>query len=197
MKLLNNTKVPDDILERVLTKAGRAVSARTTRVVVQVNSTKTRLYSRGTAIACDWVRWYDGTKYKWNKKSGKIIKRPRRLDTDGGAFKITLPIPVLISRFVDSKTLNELDFAQRFYDVARHEWGHIKDYQKLMRGKRLAWSSIRAGHRRVKHGDRPEEVRAYNYVYESNLDKRDENWAYEEITNLGIAIENIVKQEKV
>ncbi len=75
MKLINNTRVLDRVLEAVLLKAGRAVGARTAGVVVQVNSGRRRVH--GMAYDCDLVRWRRGSR-RW-------------MATDGGAFRITLP----------------------------------------------------------------------------------------------------------
>ena len=54
MKLINNTRIPDDVLRPVLVAAGRSVRARTSKVVVQVNP---GWGIRGTAYDCGWVRW--------------------------------------------------------------------------------------------------------------------------------------------
>jgi hypothetical protein len=164
MKLLNYTKIPDAILEPLLLRAGRAVGARTAGVVVKVNPAYRCTGSSGMAYACAWVRWKRGSEC--------------RLTTDGGAFRISLPI-----------RYDPLKAAQNFFRTARHEWGHIRDYQT-----RDYWtlgnSRIRRlGSRRPPHDSRPEEIRAYNYADEADDKDRGERWAQEEILNLAIALE--------
>ena len=73
MKLHNRTRLPDDILSRLLTAAGRSVGARTSGVAVQVNPGRT--HARGMAYECFTVRFGK----RWEK-------------TDGGCFKISLPL---------------------------------------------------------------------------------------------------------
>jgi hypothetical protein len=101
MKLLNNTKIPKTALETILVAAGRSVNAKTSGVVVQVNPSRYRM--SGMAYECWQVRW-------------KPLKR--WTTTNSGEFKISIP-----------KEGDPLDLAERFFHVAQHEFGHIRDYQ--------------------------------------------------------------------
>jgi hypothetical protein len=121
MKLFNRTKLPNKILSDVLVAAGRSVGARTARVVIQVNPAK---YGLG------------GCAYR----SIGVVMNKRKYSTDGGWFKIAVPLYVS---------------ANEFFEVAQHEWVHIKDYQEFNPD-----FSHRCNGRRPRHDDRPEEIRA-------------------------------------
>lgn len=173
MKLLNNTPVPDAVLEAVLIKAGRAVGAKTTAVVVQVN--RGTRHCHGIACECNWVRW----------------KGARKLVTECGAFRLALPI-LDLSREKNPhvaehkrKNWDPLIVAESFFRIARHEWGHIRDFQARDRW-RLAFSR---GSRRPQHDRRPEEIRTENYADDADRRGRGVAWASEEILALGIALE--------
>jgi hypothetical protein len=176
MKLLNYTKIPDAVLEPLLLRAGRAIGVRTTGVVVKVNPAYRSTIVSGTAYHCGWVRWRRGT--------------DRRLATDGGAFKVTLPVRTRTERpYVKEwrdKHYDPLEVAAKFFWVARHEWGHIRDYQSRYW---QTWSSRGQSGRRPRHDSRPEEIRAFNYADEADDKDRGERWAQEEILNLAIALE--------
>jgi hypothetical protein len=180
MKLLNNTPIPDAILIALLVRAGRTVGAKTTDVVVQINRSHWYLSPiRATAYDAGWVRWGGG--------SG------RKLSCDE-AFRISLPLLNLIGEtdpsVIEHKWCNydALTIAQRFYEVARHEFGHIRDYQQ---GGRyfLRWSKCGNNNRRPRHDSRPEEIRAENYAYDADRAGRNANAAVEEIVALGVVLE--------
>lgn len=167
VKLLNNTKLSNDLLNDILTTAGRSVKAKTTSVVVQVNSSKR---SGGRAFECYRVRWT-----KNNQK-----KSTRWIETDGGAFKIKIPLNTI--KFFEQMANNEkMAYSKEelfseierictyFFEVAQHEFGHIKDFQNGGR-RRLEFSSKENG-KRPSHRLRPEEVRADNYVFDARYDK--------------------------
>jgi hypothetical protein len=61
---------------------------------------------------------------------------------------------------------DEQALAQSFFEVAMHEWYHVRDYQ---RGGRWAmpFARHRASGRRPLHDRRPEELRAINAVDEA------------------------------
>lgn len=204
MKLLNNTPVPDEILERLLTKAGRSVGARTSGVVVQVNrGNSSSSGCRGTAYCCSSVKWRTGNKrrkyaYKDEphpeggvRRKCIVLNAPRWISTDGGAFKISLPIAKTSPRY------DGLVTAENFMYVARHEWGHIRDYQNG--GKwRLPWSRPKPGKtRRAAHDDRPEEIRADRYVRHSDEARKGRNWAYEEVMDLALFLEGLKDVKKL
>jgi len=174
MKLINNTRIPDDTLLPLLLKAGRSVGARTAGVVVQVNLAPRCVTSRGRAYPYDWVRWIRGSN--------------RRMKTDHGAFRISLPVRTITERSYivayRNKAYDALEVAQHFFYVARHEWGHIRDFQTGDYWK-LGHSS------KMTHDRRPQELRAENYIYEADERKRGEPWAYEENMALALALENV------
>jgi hypothetical protein len=138
MKLYNRTKLPDELLAPLLVAAGRSVGARTEHVSVTVNRALHTV--RGTAHECSQLQ----VGQRWVK-------------TDGGYFRISLPF---------HPSGDALRTVQVFLWVARHEWGHIRDYQAGGRG-RLEWSKRTNGRRPV-HESRPEEIRANNYIYDSD-----------------------------
>lgn len=143
MKLINRTRVPDELLEPLLILAGRRVGARTRGVVVQVNPGR---FAKGMAYECIRVRW---------------TPRSRRwLDTDGGAFKVTLP-----------SCGSALWRAMEFADVAAHEWCHIREYQQGG-SSRFPFSRKAASGRRPAHRFRPEEVRVRERLLETAEDRR-------------------------
>ncbi len=172
MKLLNNTKIPDDLLEAVLLRAGRSVRARTSNVVVQVNPAYRCLASRGMTHGCFRVRWQRGSR-RW-------------MITDGGAFRISLVVPSLHSEW-RIKRYDPLTAAESFFRVARHEWGHIHDYQ-AKEFWRVSFSREQGG-RRPPHDARPEEIRTENYANEADEKDRGAQWAQEEILALAVALE--------
>jgi hypothetical protein len=178
MKLYNNTRVPDSIIEAVLYKAGRAVGARTTNVIVEVNTAR-NFSVRGTAWYVSWIKGYKG------------LPKGRKVTTDGGMFCISLPRPRSFTTDKTAETM-ALNFAESFFNVARHEWSHIKDYQVMDSGTPLAWSG-RKGGRRPKWANRPEEMRAENHCVDANLRGKDEHWAAEEILSLALELLKVAK----
>lgn len=145
MKLLNRTRLSDQILRRLLVKAARSVGARSSHVVVQVNPAR---QASGGARRCAAIRlggrWYD---------------------TDGGWFKIALPTRDLAAVPDPEAWLRRV--ANDFLQVAQHEWGHIRDFQDPNQDI-LPFSRRGRNGRRPRHDGRPEEIRAENYVYDSD-----------------------------
>jgi len=145
MKLYNRTKVPDNLLIPLLTVAGRKVGARTSKVVVIVNAALRRGVS-GLALEC----------YK--------TRRPGRwIETDGGAFIIRIPNPREWWR------RNALALAEDIFEVAMHEWTHVRDYQRVAAGEALAFDRARRGGRRPPHRLRHEEKRACAAVHDAKV----------------------------
>jgi len=148
MKLYNRTACPDRILRPLLVAAGRAVGAKTGKVIVKVGQSR---LPRGTgmAIAADRVRlgFLQG---KPPEKWGRWIT------TQGGYIRLTLP--------GCSGRGDTIALAQSFYELALHEWGHILDLQTGL--EFLPWSG-RDGERRPRWEERPEEIRACNYANEA------------------------------
>jgi hypothetical protein len=117
MKLINHTKISEDILERALLDAARSLRKRvnTSQVVVYVGLTRS-WHSRGIA--------YSASKVLWDKKWRKV----------NGAFRIWL----------NPDKNKALVRAEDFFSTAQHEWGHISDYQSK---KLLEWSQRKNGRR--------------------------------------------------
>ena len=160
MKLYNRTRISDDILSALLVKAGKSVGANTSGVVVKVNTG--HHYVNGTA-------WQDD----------RVYVGSRWINTDRGHFRISLPMP---DRIHDA-----IDRARDFLYVARHEWGHIRDYQAGGR-RTMEFSHRSSGGRRPSHDSRPEEIRAENYIYDS--DKRLPIGSFDDVVlDLAVALE--------
>ena len=165
MKLINSTRIPDSVLRRVLLSAAKSIGGTRTGSVVVAVSQGQRSNASGTAWECDWVRW-----------NGR-----RRTMTDGGAFRIRLPMP--------HPACDILLQSEGFWDIARHEWGHIRDYQNGGR-RRLAFSKAGSSGRRPGHDSRPEEIRVERYSRVADrIRKRDAEWAAEEILELAVEME--------
>ncbi len=146
MKLYNKTKLPDAVLERLLIAAGRAVGARTGNVVVKVTQGRNAGVS-GMAHHATFVNtWHLKQVSKWKSENVR---------TDGEWFKVTMPW--------FRPGWDSLAVAQTFFEVAMHEWVHIRDYQAGGRWS-MPWASRGTGGRRARHDSRPEELRAINAV---------------------------------
>ena len=172
MKLINKTKLPDAVLTKVLTAAGRAIGARTSKVLVHVKSVRSGYYSTtGFAVMCSSTRRF--TKGKW-------------IATDGGFIDIGINIK--------NGMCDPLYIAEQFYNTALHEWAHIKDFQFSFRPE---FSHLTNG-RRPKHNTRPEEIRAFNMVDDAKakadrglLKSRDDL-----ILDLAISLEELCKSKQ-
>ncbi len=163
MKLYNRTRIPDEVLRALLVKAGRSVGARTGNVAVQVNPAN--VTSKGCAYNWDLLR----IRGQWVKVDG--------------FFKIWLA----------RKTSDPIQSAQNFLLTARHEFGHIRDYQAGGRD-RLEWSRRGPGGRRPLHDSRPEEIRANDYIYDSDQRlKNKPGYFDEEVLALAIELEKLNK----
>lgn len=164
MHLLNRTKIPDTVLRALVTCAGKAVGARTSNVVVQVN---TGSGSTGHAYQCDSIRW-----------QGKTKRKARWKETDCGAIRVTL---------ATSNRQDSLNLAESFYNLCAHEWGHVFDYQRDRKGARLEWDKPGYGKRRGTWGNRPEEIRAMAH---EKLAHDIVNEYTDQIVDLALAIES-------
>lgn len=150
MKLYNKTKLSDVVLESLLTAAGRCVGAKTANVIVKVTQGRWRAVS-GMAHMADFC-------YAWHLKRCTVAGRTRVIRTDGGWFSITIPAP--------RHGYDQLAVAQQVFEVAMHEWVHIRDYQAGGRW-RMPFASRGPSGRRPRHDRRPEELRAINAVDEA------------------------------
>ena len=146
MKLYNKTKLPNAVLEPLLTAAGRCVGARTSGVVVKVTQGQNRGVS-GVAEHATFVN-------TWHLKRVKNWKH-ERVSTDHGWFRITIPW--------SRPGWDSLAVAQSFFQVAMHEWKHIADYQAGGRWA-MPFASPGMSGRRARHDSRPEELRAIDAV---------------------------------
>jgi hypothetical protein len=156
MKLINKTIIPDQILISVLSDAALSlgIKLRTTQVVVYVY--KTSYYgSRGIAYRCSMVRW----DHRFRK-------------TDKGAIKIGLHIGLS----------GALSGAINFFETARHEWGHIYDYQYKGKKELIFTHNPR-------HDNRPQERRVYEYINNANQKGNTRDKYYESIMALAVSIE--------
>lgn len=159
MKLYNRTRIPDSILTPLLTLAGRGVGARTGGVVVQVNPARTP-GSGGLAVDTNFVRI-----------GGRWIK------TDKGYYKISLYC----------ESADPIASATAFLHTARHEWGHIRDFQAGGYAT-MEFARASAKGRRPEHDIRPEEIRAERYIRESDS-RLGQGYFDDVILTLAIAIE--------
>jgi len=146
LKLYNKTKLSDFVLEPLLVAAGRAVGTKTSGVVVKVTQGRNAGVSGMAHLASFVNTWHLKRISKWKSE---------RVTTDGGWFRITIPW--------SRPGWDSLAVAQSLFEVAMHEWVHIRDYQTG--GKwAMPFASRGQGGRRARHDSRPEELRAINAV---------------------------------
>lgn len=150
LKLYNKTRLSNAIIEPLLTAAGRCVGAKTANVIVKVTQGRWRGVS-GMAHMAAFC-------YAWHLKRCTLAGRKRLISTDGGWFSITIPAP--------HPECDQLAIARQVFEVAMHEWVHIRDYQA---GGcwRMPFASRGPSGRRPRHDRRPEELRAINAVDEA------------------------------
>lgn len=130
MILINKTKIPDKVLQKVLMYALRRAEARTKRALVEVRLSRVNRLS-GEAFRGDSHKVGD----KWHF-------------VDGGVFTIW----ICLNGFPVG---DKLQLAQDFYTLAVHEAKHVADFQ---RG--LEFAGPINNNRRANWKDRPEEIRA-------------------------------------
>ena len=179
MILYNHTKIPDDILTKVLYLAAKAVgSIRTQKVVIKVTTSSQycsgRCHKLGLMYYHGFLRgsWdYDYSNSEYNKKSDRKL-----IPTDGGYMFLQIPVTTKWSRYSDP-----LDLAERIFALAAHEWQHIKDYQK----------KVKFGNYERNWKNRPHERRAITAAKRADRVKDKRTDIQDAILNLGFAIENI------
>lgn len=147
MKLYNRTKVPDCLLARLLRLAGRKVKARTAGVVVKVTQGRRDGKRGGFASSGNWVSRGRLTSCRTAGESRQRIK------TDRGWIALTL------GKLYPGRLSANRSTVVGFYELAAHEWAHIRDYQTHGLCRR-AWSGKAGAVRRQNWCDRPEEARA-------------------------------------
>ncbi len=159
MKLWNKTRIPDNVVHALVAKAGRAVGARTAKVVVVVKSTNR---DHGQAYSCSHVRACSPIFGRGRSKSRRWIR------TDGGYIELFVQrYPGFNIGSGDARNTedNAARLAQKMFELAMHEWGHIADFQANDAGAGLEFSKRgRRSGRRPAWGDRPEEIRAEGHV---------------------------------
>ena len=164
MKLYNKTKLPDAPLSALLIAAGKAVGCRTGSVVVKVTSSR-----HGSAMAGCARQGF--VVYSWHLSGCRRGSRSlgRSIGTDGGWIHLTIPVSLAswVLRFDKAREIEAkrdlLARAESFFNLAMHEWTHVRDWQRMAAGERLTWASrydTPSGTRRIAHNARPEEQRA-------------------------------------
>jgi len=142
MKLYNRTKLDTKLLHKVLAAAGKAVGARTSKVVVEVVPR----------------RAWGTTGEAWQCCCFRVGKRWIR--TDGGGFVIRIPCNWLKNRSDASDYV--CGRAEGFFETAMHEWVHIRDFQDG--GQDFKYRRTGSS-RRMNWKDRPQEQRAESVVH--------------------------------
>lgn len=193
MKLLNNTRVPDDLIDAVVKASAHGIKGPTGKmvqtgpVVVQVNPGRGW---RGTAWDYVWVRW---------KKRGE--KRGRKRNCRG-AFKVSLPVRLLTQRRrlphrADLFKWTPEILVRHFFETSRHEWGHIADFQAPpLAAYGLEWNYDRRG---IEYKEQPQESRAEDYAETAEQTHPFESFADEvqaladSMSRIYLGVEPIVK----
>jgi len=180
MKLYNRTDLPDRLLERVLYHAAKNVGGvRTSGVVVLVKPTRSIWYSRSCAHRSMIYEWYaKGWTPKQCQARRDAGKNPlgRLIITDGGWIEIKL----YINRDPFYGSMN-------FYEVAAHEWRHVKDYQR----------GVKFGDYHRLYRNRPHEKRAMQAASTAVRRIYKREGCNDAILELGIALEERQNQRKV
>ena len=130
-----------------------------------VKVTQTHLQRRmSSGVACQQPFVYSwhlrNLKGRRNQKRFGTGEEPplgKLIETDGGWIEIRLPAKGTFGN------LGPLEQVEYFYEVAQHEWGHIRDYQQ----RTFRVSPRTPSGRRIRHDDRIEEQRADAYVDEA------------------------------
>ena len=172
MKLYNKTKISDKVLERLLYRSAKAVgSVRTQKVVVKVTASKTSYghVSMGTG----------GFYYEWALRGQSWETGSEKAICSDGGFMF---LKIAISDYHQ----DPLDFADRVYRLAAHEWRHIRDYQK----------HVRFDTHRKRWANRSHEKRAMNSARKATreIDKRGD--IQDAILNVALEAEAIWKDKK-
>jgi hypothetical protein len=165
--LLNRTAIDDKIVERLLLKAAKAIGARTEGAVARISSG-----SRG------------GAGRAWNVSFIGDRTTGKRYQTPDGFIEISVGVKG-----------DPLKAAEEFFETARHEFGHLRDFQTPGFYSRPDSDRLKKNGKRPAWGTRPEEIRAENYVYDADKKKRGAAWAYEQILAVAIAIEENQKRK--
>jgi len=151
MKLYNKTKCPKELLYPLLVAAGESVGARTSRTVVKVTQGRG---SRIKGVAYNYRTVYTHHLHRKRQKYKGTLRTLGRSIFCEGYFEITLPAKGT------HRGQDEIDKARTFYEVAQHEWAHIRDYQERTRFEERRTPTGR----RPRWKDRPIEIAACNRV---------------------------------
>ena len=174
MRLYNKSIFPDEILRDLLTSSARSLgrAVRTGKVVVKVTQKNYRMGCSGLASDVCKVRG------SWTGS--------RRWASCEGAFRISMPG---VRRGYD---VDPLAVAQSCWEVMRHEWSHIADYQA---GNRFRERKLSDG-RRQRHDSRPCEIAVQDRMDEADGKGNTADRAADAILALGVFIEARQKEAK-
>ena len=174
MKVFNHTKIPDELLKPILYRSAKAVgSIRTQKVVIKI-TTSQYSYS-GHVKPCRIMAyrlWYLEGRYS-DKPSKQIMLR-----SDGGYMFLRIPV----NRF----TQDPIAFAENVFNLASHEWQHIKDLQK----------NNRFGEYNRNWRNRPHERRAITAAKRADRVKDKNEFIQDSILNLALFMEDVWKEKK-
>ena len=120
MKLYNQTKIDDEVLSAILYRAAKAVgSVRTQNTVIKVTTSVWRMHGRvHRPFYMYYEKFLKGQPYSGDA-GGSLVR------SDGGYMFLSIPNPS-----GDQRNWEALDFAEAIYELAAHEWRHVRDFQK-------------------------------------------------------------------
>jgi len=168
MKIYNHTRIPTALLEPLLSEAAKAIGARFSRVPVRVTWSSRGAYGR--QLDADAIR-SNSLARKPRTKEG--IYRKVWVKVDGGYLFIRI-----------GKKGDPLERAEKAFQIALHEWAHIRDRQ---RGERF-------GNYNRRWANRPHERRAECQMRET-LERGLSAEAQEAILNLAVWMADQTKGE--
>lgn len=142
VKLYNRTRLPNELLSRLMSRAAQRVGARSGVVVIVNRKRGYSTHCSGHAHEC-FAMWESGLR---RIKRG----RGRLIGTDGGTVTVSIPDCAR----TDKEALHS---AHDIVSVALHEFSHIRDFQEHASDRH---SKRGANGRRPAWEDRPEEQRA-------------------------------------
>ena len=144
VRLYNQTRLPDDLLRRLLARTARRIGARS-GIIVKV--TRAQTHQTGDVESSDAMREW------WCKRGGS----QRWIKTDGARMRIALR---------DREACDEVSLfvAHNAIALMLHEWSHVADCQVGGREHSRRGPSGRKPH----WTDRPEEVRAQFAAKQAN-----------------------------
>jgi len=173
MKLYNRSPIDDKVLKAVLAKAARSVGARQSKVLVEIGHGD---HLRGHA-----------NNYIWKLIGKRKIKCEDWVRIILPTWRIQYSPHQYWRCWYKGDPIN---LAQVIYDLARHEFAHIRDYQHGGE-QTMPWSRQGKSGRRPRWAERPEEQRAMAACEDADALGRGHEWAADEILDLAIALEGL------